>query len=56
VNADWAALVSAAMPYKRTYYNTKTPVATPIFRTVVIPTELVIGLYLAMQGEPVKLE
>lgn len=56
MNASACGLVHAAMQHKRTYYNAKTPVATPIFRTIVIPTELVMGLFLAMQDQPVKPE
>ena len=39
------------MQHKRTYYNnTKSPEAWPIFRVVVLPTELVMGLLIALQG------
>ena len=36
---------------KRRYHNAQSPAAYPIFRTVTIPTELIVGLYLALHPE-----
>lgn len=44
------------MQHKRIYHYPKSPDATPLLRTVTIPTELVMGLWIAMRGEPKKPE